>query len=53
MKSIKFIFSVLLVSVLFLACTSDDAAEDEALYGVENVQSTGEDGAATVDRERT
>lgn len=53
MKSIKFIFTVLLVSVLFIACTSDDTAEDEILYGVEDVQSTGEDGAATADRERT
>lgn len=53
MKSIKFIFAVLLVSVLFIACTSDNSTEDEILYGVEDVQSTGEDGSATVDRTRT
>ena len=53
MKSIKFIFTVLLVSVLFIACTSDDSAEDESLYGVEDVQSTGEDGSGTVITERT
>ena len=53
MKSIKFIFTILVVSVLFIACTSDEAVEDEILYGVEDVQSTGEDGSATVDGSRT
>ena len=53
MKSIKFIFAVLLVSVLFIACTSDNSTEDEILYGVEDAQSTGEDGSAGPDRERT
>lgn len=53
MKSIKFIFSVLVVLLFLVACTSDDIAEDETLYGVEDVQSTGDDGGQIVIRERT
>ncbi|GGK37871.1 MULTISPECIES: hypothetical protein [Flavobacteriaceae] len=49
MKSIKFIFALLLVSTLSIACTSD-SAEEEQLYAQE--QATGDDGTADVMRTR-
>jgi len=52
MKSIKSILAILFVSVFFMACTSD-IAEDETLYGTDDVVQTGEDGTAEPDRERT
>ena len=49
MKSIKFIFALLVVSTLAFSCTSDND-EVEQLYAQE--QATGEDGTADVIRTR-
>ena len=49
MKSIKFIFALLVVSTLAFSCTSD-SAEDEQLYAQE--QATGDDGSADIMRTR-
>jgi hypothetical protein len=51
MKAIKFIFAILLLSNIAISCSSD-ATEDDALYSVEQLQATGEESAATVDRSR-
>ncbi len=49
MKSIKFIFALLVVATLSFSCTSD-STEDEQLYAQE--QATGDDGTADVMRTR-
>ena len=52
MKAIKFIFATLVVSILLTACSATSVSEDEELYIQEEVQATGGDGAAEIDRSR-
>ena len=51
MKAIKFIFAILLFSNVVISCSAD-SSEDDELYAIEQVQATGEESAATVDRSR-
>lgn len=52
MKAIKYIFAFSLFFMALISCTSDNLAEDEALYSQEELFATGEDGTATVDNSR-
>lgn len=51
MKAIKFIFAILLFSNVVISCSAD-SSEDDELYNVEQVQATGEESTASVDRSR-
>ncbi len=51
MKAIKFIFAILLFSNVVISCSADSS--DDELYATEQqVQATGEESAATIDRSR-
>jgi hypothetical protein len=52
MKSIKFIFAFLLVSTVFISCSSDSIAADDELYTPDTVFATGDDGTADIMRTR-
>ena len=52
MKAVKFIFAFSFLFMAFTSCTSDNLAEDEALYTQDELFATGEDGAATWDNTR-
>ena len=51
MKAIKFIFAILLFSNIVISCSAD-TSEDDELYALEQLQATGEESSATVDRSR-
>jgi len=52
MKAVKFIFAFSFLFMTFTSCTSDDLAEDEALYTQDDLFATGEDATATYDNSR-
>jgi len=52
MKAVKFIFAFSLFFMAFTSCTSDNLAEDEALYTQDDLFATGDDGSATWDNTR-
>ena len=51
MKAVKFIFAFSFLFMAFTSCTSDNLAEDEALYSQE-LFATGEETSATVNNSR-
>lgn len=52
MKSIKYIFAFLFLSIFLTACSATSITEDDELYEVEEVQFTGGDTTAEMDRSR-
>jgi len=52
MKAIKFIFATLVLSIVLVSCSATAVSEDDELYNVEEVQATGDEGAAEVIRSR-
>lgn len=52
MKTIKFIFAILLLSNLAISCSATSVSDDDELYSVEQLQATGEDTTADVIRSR-
>lgn len=52
MKSLKFIFAILSISILLTACSATSISEDEELYSVEELQMTGGETTAEIDRTR-
>ena len=48
MKSFKFIFAILSVSILLTSCSATSISEDEELYSVEELQMTGEESSAEI-----
>jgi hypothetical protein len=52
MKAVKFIFLFSFLFMTFTSCTSDNLADDEALYAQDQLFATGEESTATVNNSR-
>jgi hypothetical protein len=52
MKTLKLIFALFLFSIVFTACSATATAEDDQVYIDQQVQLTGGETVAEIDRER-